>query len=1302
MAVIRGNRISHKNAYNGLSEARARGGAVSAERRDSFLAILLRVLVSIIGIGLLVNAVSDKISLPLWLSGLLLTLTAALGISLEWRMSNRTSRLSRQRPTALPVSPPRNFVDPGELVPQVRELLSPTGSESPTVGLWGMSGIGKTTLAAQVAFAPDVFPGGVFWASLQTENEATIFLRAWLVQCQVTPEGALPELIALTKQTLQSLAAERGRVVVVLDDVSRSSIRAALLLSEVRVPGVSMVVTTQNREIAVDFGDTSLRVPLLSDQKARDLFTKISPGSWDDALDRILDMLEGHPLAVTIAAKQVARALNRGAAATSLARELAAVGRTVALPGTDTVPGLASVVRVAYDRLGGPARRVFLAACALAEGSFTAQDVARLLRIAPAGSRERTGRRRKRGTATLSGLWASVSDQAVGRCAAELDMLAQLSMVSVEDAGYALHPVLRDFGRLQGSGSKMLRAAFRELFTEYARQSAGETPEAFDALDQQRRNLVSATAEAHEDGYWRPTIGLTRVLYSPNYPYLKVRGLLGEARKILELGADAARHAGDDIATAEFSGNLGTVLEEAGRLQEALAAYRGVARLYEKIGWTGQVALAHVREAGVLEQQGHTAEAIQTYRTALELEPTGEPILSDLIEESRAPASVRFPARDPHNVGWRATAYESMGRLSEIQGDQAAARLEFEKAAAWAATEGRYTQLLDCVADLARVVVDTGDPSFAAELYGYAQREFERLTYHDDRSAGAQSIALIAANLGRVDEAERWYRRGLEEVSDTKVRERKSAAAVLALFLAQRGRPGDRDEVEYLVAEARDARDVPPSRQATDNARTALLIVLDSRGEWDVMAQELRRAADARRLEGAWPELIDLLGKQGDLEQRQGRHESAARLSDEALRLARELGDRHLLSVTLANRAMRAINMSDPVAAERLLAELPTPLPSALQFHVNVVATVLAVQRGRMKQAAAIAGLIREAAAASGPPEEVNAGQYSMAWNALEMVARLSGDQAAAQDYLNRWRALHQDAAEPPEWLTEAASLAWSGGDMTTAQDALDRVLARPDTDGQTRLVAQLMSCRRQVSTGPWDGLVEAHEAMLALAGVTSNPDLLIQARLGLGALALAARNPDGALRHLTWCRSRAEAAGLELRVLEVDLFLAAAYQQAGDVAAGRRHAVLLLGALQRFGRQSCWLPLAHIGLARQGLLEQRLGLAGAHLGTARRLLSSQPNDWHRAHLLDIEGQLALRLGEAAQAETCYQESLDIRLRFGLVPEQAESVLRLAGAAASRGDRWAATERYQRAAQLVETLGEPARRWHEEIRAHYA
>lgn len=199
-------------------------------------------------------------------------------------------------PDLLP-PPPTQFTARTADFDAVRRLLmEPT--VGPVVGVLGMGGIGKSTLARALVHDPHVratFPDGIAWVDVNPDPDLTMVVSDVLAIFGDT--RPVRDVVAARRRLRRLLAG--ARCLVVLDDVWHIDV-----LDAVRVPaGVRLLVTGRNRE-ALYTDSVRHLLGTAAPAPAREMLAAHAAwqvGALPAAADDVLELCGGLPLALALA-----------------------------------------------------------------------------------------------------------------------------------------------------------------------------------------------------------------------------------------------------------------------------------------------------------------------------------------------------------------------------------------------------------------------------------------------------------------------------------------------------------------------------------------------------------------------------------------------------------------------------------------------------------------------------------------------------------------------------------------------------------------------------------------------------------------------------------------------------------------------------------------------------------------------------------------------------------------------------------------------------------------------------------------
>ncbi|SOD63588.1 DNA-binding transcriptional activator of the SARP family [Streptomyces zhaozhouensis] len=189
-------------------------------------------------------------------------------------VSTGSPRRPRVRPAQLPAAVP-DFTGRGAFVAELGSQLAGSGSQVMAVSaVAGIGGVGKTTLAVQVAHSVrEHFPDGQLYVDLQGAGEApaepTAVLAAFLRALGI-PDDDIPDGVDERSGLYRSLLA--GRRVLILLDNARDAAQVRDLLPG--APGCATLITSRLRMVDLA-GAHLVDLDVMSPEEALTLFTRI-------------------------------------------------------------------------------------------------------------------------------------------------------------------------------------------------------------------------------------------------------------------------------------------------------------------------------------------------------------------------------------------------------------------------------------------------------------------------------------------------------------------------------------------------------------------------------------------------------------------------------------------------------------------------------------------------------------------------------------------------------------------------------------------------------------------------------------------------------------------------------------------------------------------------------------------------------------------------------------------------------------------------------------------------------------------
>jgi tetratricopeptide (TPR) repeat protein len=216
-----------------------------------------------------------------------------------------------------PPAPPAKFGGRQADYERLKQAVK-AGTTSAIAGLRGVGGIGKTTLARQLAhdlYYEEPYFKAVVWTDVHQQPDLRALLISWAQYSDqnYSPDASLSpdDLKHKAQQMLADAirqacgAADSERVLVVLDDVWEDGIEAVRTLIEIRPHESTLLITTRSATIAGKLAQSTLELQYMTDDDAADMLQTYLEGLDSDQLKPLAQALGGHPLALKLAAENI-------------------------------------------------------------------------------------------------------------------------------------------------------------------------------------------------------------------------------------------------------------------------------------------------------------------------------------------------------------------------------------------------------------------------------------------------------------------------------------------------------------------------------------------------------------------------------------------------------------------------------------------------------------------------------------------------------------------------------------------------------------------------------------------------------------------------------------------------------------------------------------------------------------------------------------------------------------------------------------------------------------------------------------
>lgn len=444
------------------------------------------------------------------------------------------------------------------------------------VALVGMAGIGKTSLAVQLAHDLRVhFADGVLWA-YTASTEPLDILGGW-AQAYGYDFSGLSD-VENRAAALRGVLADK-QTLIVLDDV-RSLSRVRPLL--VGGPQSATLLTTRDLDVATALGAYPYQVDEMTPADGEQLLTRIlgveRVAAETQAAQEICALLQNLPLAVEITAQRLLSRPRRRLA--DMALRLHNVQDRLDLAISDRA--VRTSFMVSWESLDTALRRIFALLGAFEGRSFAAPALADLAELDVYTTEDR------------------------------LFALSALSLLTEEaEDRYRQHPLLADFAREQLGDDT---AALRRMSAYYQR-FAHTYQRNFATLQPEWENMLAGMRMAHTCQEWQLVLDYADTLTEPWF----TRARYSEARQAYPLVREAARSLENQHALARALLHWGQVCIEQDDYQEAEEFLHQCLASFEQAGDHHNTATVKYYLARIALDQMHYAVAETYLDTSLQL-----------------------------------------------------------------------------------------------------------------------------------------------------------------------------------------------------------------------------------------------------------------------------------------------------------------------------------------------------------------------------------------------------------------------------------------------------------------------------------------------------------------------------------------------------------------------------------------------------------------------------------------------------------------------------------------------------------
>lgn len=459
-------------------------------------------------------------------------------------------------PPAQPTPPPplANFVGRTVELETISQSLTVDASTKSIV-LYGMSGVGKTAIALEIANRGKAnFPGGIFWGAFHDHaGNPRPLLHTWYRACtgELPTEIALPSLAEHMRNLFAARISTSGAILVVCDHVRRDWFDALQLIATLLTDGASLLVTMQEKELAYTCAGQAIGIAPFEAQEAIELLSihigQEAINKEQEATSQLLATIGYHPLATNIAGKRLKLQLQKpGSTIAKFCDNLLQNPfKELVLPG---LPTLDSLLSSTFDSLPHYLQDVF---CCI--GVFLTSPV------------------------TVAGI-AAIANLDHAAAEAALDKLVSAALIdwTKEPLKYAIHPLLSRYAQARlemQSNVAMRRENHTKFCLDFVRENAKLDANCHQRLAYMLPDTLAVfdflqARQCHEQ-----IVELADLLYTQSL-FLDVRSYSEEAELLLIAAVASCHILQDQLREGRHLSNLGNVYFDMGNLEQAFSHYK--------------------------------------------------------------------------------------------------------------------------------------------------------------------------------------------------------------------------------------------------------------------------------------------------------------------------------------------------------------------------------------------------------------------------------------------------------------------------------------------------------------------------------------------------------------------------------------------------------------------------------------------------------------------------------------------------------------------------------------------------------
>lgn len=631
-----------------------------------------------------------------------------------------------------PQKPPYKLVGRTNFLHSLKAALFSGNS----VALKGIPGVGKTALALELAYEPDVrqyFNGGVLWAKLGRNADAMAILLEWIAALGIVQSNrnelasitTKEKTIEILKQRIQRrINSDDQRFLIVIDDAWESETTSALKLGSTNC---SYIITTRFSPVARDFvGKDVKEINELSEDASLELLRQISEGiveTYQEEAKSLVKAVGYLPLALILIGRYLRKESDSGSfnRIEKALKNLQKTEMRLRLEQPQVSPGsnpslragiplsLLAVIEISDQALDDEAKITFRALSIFPPKPNSFSEEAALA-VSPAPD-------------------------------IALYKLYDSGLLESDGSGrYRLHQTISDYSR-----EKLIDQSVYErmaiYYADYVESNGGN----YDLMDQEYINIIESLEVANQKKMHFTSIRQMKAFY----PFLEARGLYEKAESILDAIQEQFEILNQECNLTQIFLNLGRATQRLGKYSKSKESLQRAMSLAEK-GSDSETVIYSKLNLGVLEEiQGDDGEAARLYKEALSL--------SKLSGNDKAVSII----------------CRTIGSLLLNSKSYLEAKKYFDVGLVSAKKIGDEQAVCGLLINLGWVSAISGNLENAEEYYRKSITIVHKLRHYDFATYVRQGVGEIAKRKGDYKQAEHHYERGIVLANRIGFHERK-------------------------------------------------------------------------------------------------------------------------------------------------------------------------------------------------------------------------------------------------------------------------------------------------------------------------------------------------------------------------------------------------------------------------------------------------------------------------------------------------------------------------------------------------